>query len=44
MTIAQQINWDFKTNGDLVIKDKSGKETYFEKSNGYWTKHEWDSQ
>jgi hypothetical protein len=44
MTIAQQIKWDFKTNGDLDILDKNGKIIYFEYSNGYWEKCEWDSQ
>ena len=33
-TIAQQIKWDFETNGSLVIKDKNGKEIYFEDSDG----------
>ena len=44
MTIAQQIKWDFKTNGDLVIRDKNGNQIYREYSNGYWTKRERDSQ
>ena len=43
-TIAQQIKWDFKTNGDLIIKDKNGGLIYREYSNGYWRKHEYDSQ
>ena len=42
-TIAQQLNWDFETNGSLVIKDKNGKEIYREASYGYWTKQEYDS-
>jgi len=42
-TIAQQIKWDFETNGSLVIKDKNGKEIYREASYGYWTKQEYDS-
>jgi len=25
MTIAQQIKWDFKTNGNLEILNKNGK-------------------
>ena len=33
-TIAQQINWDFKTNGYLEIKDKNGNVIYYENSNG----------
>ena len=44
MTIAQQIKWDFKTNGDLVIRDKNDNLVYFELSNGVWVKWEYDSQ
>jgi hypothetical protein len=44
MTIAQQIKWDFKTNGELVVKDKNGKVIYWENSNGDWTKREYNSQ
>ena len=43
-TIAQQIKLNFETNGNLEIKDKNGKEIYFEFSNTYWVKREWDSQ
>ena len=43
-TIAQQIKWDFKTNGNLEIKGKNGKQIYFEGSKGYWAKRECDSQ
>ena len=43
-TIAQQIKWDFKTNGDLVIKDNNGRTIYFENSNGVWEKRQFDSQ
>ena len=43
-TIAQQINWDFKTNGNLEIKDKNGNLIYYEDSTGFWTKREYDSQ
>ena len=43
-TIAQQIKWDFKTNGFLEIKDKNGKQIYYENSNGDWAKREYDSQ
>jgi len=43
-TIAQQIKWDFKTNGYLEIKDNNGKEIYYERSSGYWVKWEYDSQ
>jgi hypothetical protein len=44
MTIAQQIKWDFKTNGDLEIRNKRGNQIYFEDSDGYWQKCEYDSQ
>ena len=44
MTIAQQIKWDFETNGNLVIKDKNGKLIYWETSNGIWEKREYDSK
>ena len=43
-TIAQQIKWDFKANGDLKIKDKNGKEIYYENLYNHWAKYEWDSQ
>ena len=43
-TIAQQINWNFETNDELEIKDKNGNLIYFENSNGYWAKWEYDSQ
>ena len=43
-TIAQQIKWDFKTNGKLTIKDKNGRTIYLENSDGVWVKYEWDSQ
>jgi len=43
-TIGQWLNWDFKTNGDLVIKNKNGRTIYFEDSNGVWGKGEYDSQ
>ncbi len=44
MTIAQQIKWDFETNGILEIKDKNGNLIYYEDSTGFWTKREYDSQ
>ncbi len=44
MTIAQQIKWDFKTNGVLEIRDKNDNLIYFEDSSGYWVKWEYDSQ
>ena len=43
-TIGQQIKWDFKTNGKLVIKDKNGNLIYIEYSFGAWVKFEYDSQ
>ena len=43
-TIAQQIKWDFKTNGKLDIRDKNGKPIYYENSDRDWAKWEWDSQ
>ena len=43
-TIAQQIKWDFKTNGDLGILDKNGNLIYMEFLSGGWAKWEWDSQ
>ena len=43
-TIGQQIKWDFKTNGFLEIKDKNGNQIYYERSDGYWAKCEYDSQ
>jgi hypothetical protein len=40
-TIAQQLNIkDFP----FVIKDKSGNQIYFEDSDGYWDKCEYDSE
>ena len=43
-TIAQQINWDFEANGNLVIRDKNNELIYWENSNGYWAKCEYDSK
>ena len=43
-TIAEQIKWDFKTKGDLEIKDKNGNQIYLEFSNGFWAKWEYDSR
>ena len=43
-TLAQQIKWDFKTNGDLQIRDKNGNGIYVEYSSGYWAKREYDSK
>ena len=43
-TVAQQIKWDFETNGELRIKDNNGKLIYWEDSNRVWEKSEYDSQ
>ena len=43
-TIAQQIKWDFQTNGFLEIKDKNRRLIYIEYSDGIWGKWEYDSQ
>jgi hypothetical protein len=43
-TIGQWLNWDFKANGNLEIKDKNGNDVYFEISDGRWCKREHDSQ
>ena len=43
-TIAQQINWDFKTNGQLRIKDKNGNQIYYEQTSGFWERSEYDSR
>ena len=46
-TIAQQIKWDFETNGALEIRDKNdknGKPIYYERSDGFWVKNGWDFQ
>lgn len=43
-TIGQWLNWDFKTNGVFEIKDRHGNCIYFEYSNGYWSKYQYDSQ
>ena len=43
-TIGQWLKWDFKTNGNLVIKDNNGNKIYWESGSGAWTKREWDSQ
>ena len=43
-TIAQQINWDFDDNGNLVIEDNKNRLIYHEFSNGFSTKREYDSK
>ena len=44
MTIAQQIKWDFKTNGNLEIRNKDWQLIYLELSNAFWAKWEHDSK
>ena len=43
-TIAQQIKWDFETNGSLEILDKNSNLIYFENSKGGWDRHEYNSE
>ena len=43
-TIGQWLNWDFEVNSNLEIKNNSGDVIYFEESDGYWFKIEYDSQ
>jgi hypothetical protein len=43
-SIAQQINWNFKTNGFLEIYDKNDNIVYRELSSGVWLKCEYDSK
>lgn len=41
MTIAQQLKIkDFP----FIIKDNNGKQIYYETSDGYWNKHEYDNK
>jgi hypothetical protein len=42
-TIGQWLNWDFEANGDLEIPNKINQ-IYFENSDGYWVKREYDSE
>ena len=43
-TIGQWILWDFKANGELLIKDKNGNNVYHEISDNRWYKIKLDSQ
>lgn len=43
-TIAQQLNWDFKANGNLEIKNNNGNIIYYENSYEFWVKRECNSQ
>jgi hypothetical protein len=40
---GQWLNWNFKTNGSLEIKDGDGNCIYFEYPNGRWLKREYHS-
>jgi hypothetical protein len=42
MTIAQQIKWDFDTNGSLEIKDRRENCIYWENRCGDWCRYEYD--
>ena len=43
-TIAEQINWDFKTNGVLKIQNNDGLPIYIESVGGYWAIRKYDSK
>jgi len=43
-TIGQWLKWDFKTNGNLEIISKNGRELYLEDSEGHWSRFEYDSK
>ena len=43
MTVGQLLKHDFESKGSLYLYDTDGKEIYFENSNGYWSKREFDS-
>ena len=42
-TIGQWLKWDFKTNGDLKINNKTGETIYWEDFSGWWGRWEYDS-
>ena len=42
-TIGQWLNWNFKTNGGLEIKDKNDNVIYMEFERESWRKREYDS-
>ena len=42
MTKGEILNHDF-TKGNLTLYDSNGKQTYYEDSDGYWSKREYDS-
>jgi tartrate dehydratase beta subunit/fumarate hydratase class I family protein len=41
MTLAQQLK---VTEFPFIVKDSKGNQIYFETSNGYWCKYEYDSE
>ena len=41
-TVAKLLKYDF-IKGDLNLFDSNGKETYFEDSDGHWSKREYNS-
>lgn len=43
-TIAQQLNWNFEKDGDLVIEIKDGWVAYRENAAGYWERSERDDR
>ena len=43
MTIAEQLNHDFKSKGPLRLYDSNNNEIYYENSNGGWYKSEYDA-
>jgi len=43
-TIGQWLNWDFKANGNLEIRNKNENLIYDEDLDGFWRKREYDSQ
>ena len=43
-TIGQWLNWDFKTNGNLIIRDEKNNLIYQESPIGFWDRREFDSQ
>jgi hypothetical protein len=43
-TFGQWLKWDFEVNGNLEIRNKNGKQIYWEDSYRFWVKREYDSQ
>jgi hypothetical protein len=43
-TLGQWLNWDFKANDILEIKDKNHKTIYREYSSAFWEKFERDTE